>query len=250
MVKAPALALTWALCAFLAALLIMLPATLLDAMLDARSAGRLRIAEARGTVWSGSGRLELRARDVGAAFGLDLRWRWQPSAGSPARFALDSGPASGAATAILELTTSGIEVTNLDFDSPAAALALLVPALRPLQLAGELRIASPKLQVAGSSISGTGTVGWVNAGSALTPVWPLGTYSADVVANGNAARVALRTVNGPLRLDGNAAWGADASATWQFNAALPADYRTRLDPLLKLVGEARGDGNYWIGSRR
>ena len=250
MVKAPALALIWALCAFLAALLIMLPATLLDALLDVKSAGRLRIAEARGTVWSGSGRLELRARDGAAAVGLDLRWRWQPSPGSPARFALSIGPASGAATAKLALTTAGLEVTNLAFDAPAAALALLVPALHPLRLAGELRVASPKLLVAGDTVTGTGTVGWANAGSALTPVWPLGTFIADVVASGNQARVAVRTISGPLRVDGMAAWGADTPATWQFNAALPADYRSRLDPLLKLVGEARGDGTYWIGSRR
>lgn len=250
MAKAPAAALIWALCAFLAALSIMLPATLLDAMLDAHSAGRLRIAEARGTVWSGSGRLELRARDLAAAAGLELRWRWRPAAGSPASFALGIGPASGAASAKLDLTIAGIEVTNLAFVAPAAALSLLVPALHPLQLAGELRVASPKLLVAGGTVSGSGTVSWANAGSALTPVWPLGSFIADVVASGNGARVALRTISGPLRLDGTAAWATETPVTWNFNATVPADHRSRLDPLLKLIGEARGDGTYWIGSRR
>ncbi len=49
------------LAAYLLGLLVYAPATLVDAVLGRVSDGRLRLAEASGTLWSGAGLIEIRA---------------------------------------------------------------------------------------------------------------------------------------------------------------------------------------------
>ena len=57
------------------ALLATAPATLADGGLQRASGGRLRLAEARGTLWSGSGRVDIRDAAGGAGLSEHLAWR-------------------------------------------------------------------------------------------------------------------------------------------------------------------------------
>lgn len=64
--------------AYALALIATAPATLADAGLQGASDGRLRLADAQGTLWSGTGQIEV--RDAGGRTGVakSLAWRVAP----------------------------------------------------------------------------------------------------------------------------------------------------------------------------
>ena len=70
--------LAFALAAYLAALAVLAPATLIDARLQGMGEGTLRLAEARGSLWSGAGWLEVRDTHGRAGIARRLSWRVLP----------------------------------------------------------------------------------------------------------------------------------------------------------------------------
>src|SRR5258705_8857187 len=63
---------------FTGALIALAPATLVDARLAAVSGGRLRLAEAQGSVWSGAGWIEVREANGSAGVAKRIAWRVLP----------------------------------------------------------------------------------------------------------------------------------------------------------------------------
>ena len=61
--------------AYALALIATAPATLMDAGLQRASDGRLRLAEAQGTLWSGTGQIEI--RDTGGRTGVAKNFAWR-----------------------------------------------------------------------------------------------------------------------------------------------------------------------------
>ena len=64
--------------ALIATLIVLAPATLIDARLERASDGRLRLAEAQGSLWSGAGWIEIRDADGRAGVAKRLAWRVLP----------------------------------------------------------------------------------------------------------------------------------------------------------------------------
>ena len=56
------------------------PASFVDAGLRGASDGRLRLAEAQGTLWSGTGQFEVREAAGRTSVGRNVAWRFQPPA--------------------------------------------------------------------------------------------------------------------------------------------------------------------------
>ena len=80
------------------------------------------------------------------------------------------------------------------------------------------------------------------ASTALSEVRPLGSYRADVVAEGAGARVNVATVEGPLRLSGQGRLEFPSRFAFTGEARGEGTNATALDPLLNLIGPARPDG--------
>src|SRR4051812_14089741 len=112
---------------YVIALVIAAPATLIDAVLRNTGDSRLRLADARGTVWSGSGQLEL--RDAGGHNGVakSVAWRVLPSSlwrgHLVCEVELDHAPKRFA----VAISLSQVEVADADFELPAAVLGLAIP---------------------------------------------------------------------------------------------------------------------------
>ena len=68
----------FALAAFVVALVVLAPATLIDARLQGMGEGTLRLAEARGSLWSGTGWIEVRDAHGKAGIARRLSWRVRP----------------------------------------------------------------------------------------------------------------------------------------------------------------------------
>lgn len=230
--------------AYVLALLASAPATLADAGLQRASEGRLRIAEARGTLWSGSGRIEI--RDPGGRSGVSRHLAWRVVAQSLLRGHLvcELKLEQASRRFPVTLSVSGIELANADISVPAAVLGMGVPKLAPLGLTGDVKIHVTNLSFAHDAIVGDATLRWRAAGSALSPVSPLGDYEVRLDGEGTTVRAFLRTVEGPLQLDGNGSWSRGNRPAFLAMARVPAQHQQQLAPLLRLIAVERGAGNF------
>jgi general secretion pathway protein N len=218
------------------------PATLIDANLQSASHGRLRLAEARGTLWRGSGRIEIRGADGRTGVGRNVAWRILPESLWHRRLVYDAGLGQAAGRFPVMLSFSRVELTNADASLPAAVLGLAVPRLAPLGLTGEVLIHVGRLSFAGGEMEGKATLRWRAAGSALTPLSPLGEYELSLDGGGAMLHASLSTLSGPLRLDGEGSWKQGDNVAFLATARVPPQHREQLAPLLRLIAVENGKG--------
>ena len=230
--------------AYALALIATAPATLVDAGLRRASDGRLRLAEAQGTLWSGTGQLEI--RDAGGRTGVakSLAWRVVPESVLRGHLVCEVGLDQAAKRFPVTISVSRIELANADISLPAAVLGLGVPKLAPLGLTGDVLVHVTTLSIGRSATRGGATLQWRSAGSALTPVSPLGDYELRIEGEGPVVRATLRTLQGPLQLDGKGSWTRSDSPAFLAIARVPAQHQQQLAPLLRLIAVERGDGSF------
>jgi general secretion pathway protein N len=89
---------------------------------------------------------------------------------------------------------------------------------------------------------------WRGAGSALTRVAPLGDYEVRFKASGPAVQAVLSTLEGPVRLDGNASWSNGSAPTFLATATVPPQQQDQLAPLFRLIAIERGAGLFELSS--
>jgi len=230
--------------AFAAALVVLAPATLIDGRLQNASDGRLRLAEARGSLWSGAGWIEIRDADGRAGVARRLAWRVLPESllrgGLVAEVELDQATKPFPVT----ISFSRIEIANAGINLPAAALGLGMPRLAPFRLSGDVLVNIQHLSLERGRMDGDATLQWRTAGSALTPISPLGEYEVRFKAVGSGAQAVLRTLEGPLQLDGQGNWSNDAPPRFLVTARIPAPQQEQLSPLFRLIAVERGAGTF------
>jgi general secretion pathway protein N len=230
------------------------PASLADVALDRLTQGRVRLAEASGTVWAGRGRIVLAdVSEAGAApsrFAATVpgvvvpgafRWRLSPW---PLAFGmLDARIEHDSMRQPVLLTgrTGELRATPGAIRLPPVALDRLGSPWNTIRPTGALTVSWENVTLRSGRFDGRAAIELSEAASALTPVRPLGAYRIEVVGSGARAQVSMNTLRGPLRLDGNGTW--DAGSGLRFTAAAEADEaeRARLQPLLGLLGRREGE---------
>ncbi len=230
--------------AYALALVATAPATLVDAGLQRASHGRLRLAEAQGTLWSGSGRIEI--RDTGGRTGVakSLAWRVVPESLLRGHLVCEVELDQSARRFPVMISLSRIELANADISLPATVLGLGVPKLAPLGLTGDVLIHVASLSIARDAMEGNATLQWRAAGSTLTPVSPLGDYEVRLDGEGTTIHAFLRTIEGPLQLDGKGSWTHGDSPAFLAMARVPPQHQQQLAPLLRLIAVERGEGRF------
>ncbi|MDD2915240.1 MAG: type II secretion system protein N [Gallionella sp.] len=220
------------------------PATLIDAELQRISHGKLRLVEARGTLWSGSGLLEI--RDPVGRTGVAKNFSWRILPRSLLRGKLICEVTLEQADKPFQVTVSlyRIELANADINLPAAALGLGVPKLAPLGLTGEILLHVASLVIEGKQTQSSVTLQWRGAGSVFTPISPLGDYELKLDVEGTTVNVVLRTIQGPLQLEGKGSWASGNNPDFLAIAHVPPQHQQQLDPLLRLIAVERGAGSF------
>ena len=220
------------------------PASLLDAGLQQLSEGRLRLAEARGTLWSGAGQIEMLDRMRRSGIAKDITWQVLPAYLLRGQLRFDVGLELAAKRIPVTVSLAGIEVSDADVDLPAAALGLAIPKLAPLGLTGDVALHLARLSFARGAVRGNSTLQWRGAGSALTRVSPLGDYELRFEGEGAAARASLRTLQGPLQLDGQGSWASGGNPKFLGTARIPPEHLQQLAPLMRMIAVERGEGRF------
>jgi general secretion pathway protein N len=249
----------WAVAGLLAggllALLVHAPASWLAAALAQATDQRVLLADARGSVWSGSAVLLLGSgpgsRDASALPGrlrwtlglarenrrqLELRLRHACCIDDQTRLWIDPG----VKRLRLSMPPGAPEIGHW----PAAWLAGLGAPFNTVRLGGLLRLKGEALaleSVAGRwRVSGRAELQLLDLSSVLVPGGTLGSYRLVVNGTeGSGARLELQTVTGPLRMSGSGQW-AESGLRFRGEARAEAGSEPMLNNLLNLLGQRRG----------
>jgi general secretion pathway protein N len=233
-----------ALAVYALGLLATAPATLIDARLDQASNGGLRLAEARGTLWSGNGQIEIRDANRRSGIAKSIAWRIRPAYLLRGKLLYEVTLDHAAKHFPVTISLSRVEVADADISLPAAALGLGAPKLAPLGLTGDLLLHIARLAFGRGSVQGNATLQWRGAGSAYTKVSPLGDYELRLEGDGASVQASLRTLQGPLQLDGRGSWSGGRNPEFRGNARVPPQQMQQLAPLLRMISVERGEGRF------
>jgi len=227
-------------------LMVLAPATILDAGIARASAGKLRIAQSQGTLWAGTGLLEIRDSTGKRGIGRPLSWRFKPGSLLRAQVGFEVDIGQTRKYFLLVVSLARLEIFDADLVLPAAALALATPRLALLDPGGDLHIHVSRLSIGRDAVHGAAVVRWPDAVSSLTPVSPLGDYELRLEESGDGTNVVLGTLKGPLHLEGRGSTGTSNAAAFQATARIDPHYRVQLEPLLRMIAVERGEGIFEI----
>ncbi len=234
---------------YLIALIAYLPASILDRGLAGVSEGRLRLVESHGTLWSGAGRMEI--RDASGRQGVSETIAWRVSGFRPTQGKIELlvrvGDISQEVPASLSL--AGIEVGPADLPLPSEIFQLWSPAIAAIHLRGSTSLLIERLAITRSKVVAKARLRIHNAGSSLTPVSPLGNYELNFVADGVSNQASLRTLDGPLTVDGSTSWTPGSAWTFPLTASVQTNIQQELAPLMRLVGIESTPGRFKLELR-
>jgi general secretion pathway protein N len=220
------------------------PARYVAAKVQSGSQGRVQLSDATGTLWRGKAKAVVSAS--GGALALDrLDWRFLPGRLAAGRIAFDvkAGLPGFETSGEIGKSFTAWEVRDFDAHGNVAWVAVILPWIAAWRPDGTALVTSPSFSWNGRDARGSMRIEWRAAGLSLVDLRPLGTYRAEVLAEGGPAKVKLTTVDGPLRLMGQGTLTPPSRLEFSGEArAEGADARS-LESLLDLIGPRRADGS-------
>jgi hypothetical protein len=186
------------------------PATLADRRIAALTAGRLRISDADGTFWHGRGY----ASDARGAWRVPIAWTLAPAALLRGAVAVQFEPLAdgGGPRGSVALHEGAIELRDVSLTFPAAAAPRTLTDATPVELAGDIVLATPSLRYDTASSDGALDLRWERARLAWNDaVLDLGTVSAHLAPRGRDLAGAVTNTGGTARVDGDVALAPDSA---------------------------------------
>ena len=228
--------------AYLAFLLATLPASIAARALAASAHG-LAIHDASGTIWNGAARATVATPGGRVAFDR-VAWRLLPARLLSGRIAFDVTATAPGLEERLEAARSPTrwEARALQARGEAAAAIAALPWIAAWRPEGRIVATAPELSSDGADLRGSARIEWHGAAVGLSEVRPLGSYRADVTAEGAGARIAVTTLDGALRLAGQGTLVLPARLEFSGEARAAGPQAEALAPLLDLLGPRRADG--------
>jgi hypothetical protein len=200
-----------------------LPGSLADAALDRASDGALRLAQAQGSLWRGSGALMV-IDPVTQRWQAwqQLEWKtdfsrlWRGTIGW--HFASGGGP-----LADVEIGPGGIRLAKLQLRGPARFFLERIPnALGRAGWEGDVAVDSPGWQCSWSlRCDGSAELRWYGASSELLQKLRLGDYRVAVAGRGGEITAHIDTLSGEIDVVGDGRWSP--GGTPSFNGTLRGD---------------------------
>ncbi|GMR18043.1 MAG: type II secretion system protein N [Gammaproteobacteria bacterium] len=222
-----------------------IPATWLSWGLSKYSNGVLAITQPEGSLWSGQGHvIASYMRSSPHDFGL-TEWSINPLWWLTGRLQLDLRGLDKDLQADIRIrrSFSGTTLRNSRLLVPASFIAKLYAPAGLFSPEGRIEVHASTLSLSEDGLGGRLVINWSDAGSALSPVKPLGDYSLVLEGKGKTGELKLTTRNGDLELTGQGKWNVTGNGLLSFNGtANPRTRKSELEPLLKLLGRDLGNG--------
>jgi general secretion pathway protein N len=205
-----------------------------------QSQGRLRLLDARGTVWNGSAMLGLSdGRQVMLVPGR-VTWTLGLDAILSGVLTADIAHPALAAPLAVSLAAKSIALKAGQAELPAAILTVLGAPFNTVRPGGVLGLRWTDLEFKAGVLGGNLQIDWREAQSALSAVAPLGSYRLQINGVGDTARLQLDTLSGPLRLQGNGTLKG-RRVSFKGLASAEPDMRPALKGLIGVLGPRSGD---------
>jgi general secretion pathway protein N len=229
------------------AIVLFAPAQWLASALDRGTAGRVQLADVRGTVWSGSGQLLLTGGEGSTdvlALPTRLDWTARPRWNG---LAVKLSSACCTVEPVAVRVSPGLGRLRLEFEDgrtqwPASLLAGLGTPWNTLQFDGELALMTQGLSVewieGRLAVAGRAELRAQRMSSRLSTLRPMGSYRITVLG-GATPTLQLETLEGSLQLSGAGQW---VGSRLRFNGAATAapDSEDALSNLLNIIGRRSG----------
>jgi general secretion pathway protein N len=240
-----------------ATLLATAPATLVDWGLSQATGGRVRLADASGSIWSGQGRVVLvdiateaergnrgTRRGATSLAGVvipgTIRWHISALPLLVGRLQANASHESMATPVTLTGTTARLQGTGGSLQLPNVNLARLGSPWTTVRPTASLGVTWQPFVLEHGRFIGQATLELRDVASALTPVRPLGAYRISIDGTGASSRIEMSSIEGPLRLSGDGTWTPRAGLRFTAYAQADEPERQRLQSLLGLLGRREG----------
>ncbi|MDH5649289.1 MAG: type II secretion system protein N [Gammaproteobacteria bacterium] len=233
------------LCLYVLFLASSIPATWLSWSMTKFSHGSVAITQASGTIWDGKGHIIInypnsKPHDLGLT-----RWDIYPLWLLTGRlqFTLEGMDKTAQGKITIRQSLNKTELIDSRISIPAAFISELYSPAALLSPTGRILLTADSFMYEEKMIKGDVTVQWLEAGSTLSPVRPLGNYRLALSGKGDALDIKLETLEGDLELAGQGKWSASTNGVISFNGtARPRNRASELEPLLALMGRDLGGG--------
>lgn len=202
--------------------------------------GILRLVHPSGTVWRGSAFVAIVDGERATVFPGRMVWYVDVLSLFTGRLVLSLEHPAMDNPVRVTAVSDGLRVGPATVRLPASVLTAFGTPFNTLRLAGDMQVAWTTLQFGRESADGHAEMNWGSASSALSPVVPLGRYRLTVDLRGRTGEAELRTLEGPLRLDGRGHMDGQVIRFSGVAGAEP-DRRDSLGALLGVLGKRSGD---------
>ena len=199
---------------------------------------RVRLVDARGTVWHGSAFIGFsNGREITLVPG---RIEWQVDGIRPGGIGARLTHAWLSSPLQVSLAREGVAFAKGSARLPAGVLASAGAPFNTLKPGGTLEASWTDTVLRGAALTGEVQIDWRDASSALSTVAPIGSYRLRVTGRGDGSALELATLSGRLQLLGR---GRIEGSRIRFNgtAGAEADMRPALNGLLGVLGMRSGD---------
>ena len=239
-------------------MLVTAPASLVDWGLRQASSGRVRLADASGSIWTVQGRVVLvdvlaeADRDrrsvsprgpaslAGVVIPGTIRWQVSVLPLLVGRLSATASHESMAKPVVISGTASRLQATGGSLQLPNVNLARLGSPWTTVRPTASLGVTWQPFVIDHGLFSGQATLELRDVASALTPVRPLGAYRIEIDGTGASSRIHMSAIDGPLRLSGDGTWTARGGLRFTAYAEADEGERLRLQSLLGLLGRREG----------
>ncbi|MET3131818.1 general secretion pathway protein N [Oxalobacteraceae bacterium GrIS 1.11] len=230
-----------------ATLLACFPASWLAPLVERQTGGRLTLGDAQGTLWRGSAFIGGAASSNGAVTPLlpgRFGWRLSPTVLLGAVDIELNNPAALAQPVRVHGSWSRWQVSPGALLLPAEGLSGLGAPLNTIAPSGVMRLSWSALELElelaqrSVAVNGRTTLTLTDMASRLSALRPLGSYELTLDWHGQQAQLGLRSLKGPLLLDGSGALN-QGRLRFSGQAQAATGYEETLASLLNLLGQRR-----------
>lgn len=230
---------------YLTFLIVHIPANWLAWMVARTSNNALTLHSVSGTLWRGAGDLTF-VRPGNATHRLGTGgWSINPFAFFLGRLSVDvrfTEPSS-AVRGRVEVALRGVTLKDVEIQFPAARIPSMYPAAALVNPSGELHASTTRFVWARSEFAGEFLVRWLNAGTNISNLNPLGSYRVTAQGQGAVIGIGVSTDAGKLVLNGQGTWSIKTRRLVFKGTATPtAESMQALAPVLEMMGRDQGNG--------
>ena len=236
--------------AFLIALSIQVPAQFFNVLLDQYFEQKVTLVDPEGSLWHGNASLILNDTQSHRSVSLGkVAWDMQVLQLLTGKLALNmtwnEDPPFW-----LTIDTSRFHIEHAKFNVPGQVAQFLVPAIGAAELGGLISVHAENFSLTKTQMLGNFEMRWNHVTSPLSPINPLGNYTASFEGEGDQIKVILKTQStGPLMLQGGGQGGMHQPWHFEGSANTVPDKQAQLQQVLQLLGNeiSTGSGVYRIG---